>query len=91
MNEDTIYLLLAYIIYGITFFTLMFNCKNKRLMATNNLSLLATYSLILLYNLKYNSGEGKALVWYMGILFCVLLHSLIQLILLLMYRLKQKK
>lgn len=80
MNEDNLYLIGCYIIYGLTLFLLTLKSKNRRQTLFINLIVLAVYSGFFLYNLKYNNSFGSGLVWLAGLMTAIGIHWLTNLI-----------
>jgi hypothetical protein len=80
MSEDNLYLLLCYLILGTTLLFLVLSNKHKLKTAIINLIIVAVYSGIFFYNLKFNSSDGGALVWLMLLIFTIGLHWFVNLI-----------
>jgi amino acid transporter len=91
MSEDNLYLLLCYLILGITLLFLTLRNKYKLKTAVINLIITAIYSGIFFYNLNFNSSGGGALVWLMLLIFSIGLHWFVNFIGLLLTFKKNKQ
>lgn len=80
MSEDNLYLLIYYLIYGLTLLILTYRSKNKLRTAIINFIVLALYSGLFFYNLTFNSSGGSGLLWLVYLMFAIGLHWLINLI-----------
>lgn len=80
MSEDTIYLLIAYFIYGVTLAALIYRARARRRCALINLTILLTYSLPLLYGLNFQSTGGTGLVWLFNLMLALGVHWLVNVI-----------
>lgn len=79
MNEDNLYLLFCYIIYGLTLAILTFRSRSKARTIFINAIILCAYSALFIYNLNVNSEGGSGLVWLVGLMCSIGLHWLINL------------
>lgn len=80
MNEDNLYLLICYLVYGLTLLLLTLRSRNRTKTLAINLTILFIYSGLLLYNLKYNSSGGSGLVWIVYLIIAIGLHWITNLI-----------
>jgi ABC-type Co2+ transport system permease subunit len=80
MTEDNLYLLICYLVYGLTLLILTLKSKNRTKTLVINLTILFIYSGFLLYNLKYNSSGGSGLVWLIYLMIALGLHWITNLI-----------
>jgi hypothetical protein len=80
MTEDNLYLLICYLVYGLTLLILTFKSKNRTKTLAINLTILLIYSGLLLYNLKYNSSGGSGLAWLVYLMISIGLHWVANLI-----------
>ncbi len=65
--------------------------KNRIRVISINLTILTIYSSYFLYNLKYNSQGGSGLLWLVGLMTIIGIHSLTNLIGILIDRIKRSK
>ncbi len=84
MSEDTIYLLIAYFIVGVTLAALIYRARARRRCALINLTTLLTYSIPLLYGLNFQSTGGTGLVWIFYLMLALGVHWLVNVISLIM-------
>ncbi len=80
MNEDNLYLLFCYLIFGLTLTILTIRSKNRQKTLLVNLIIAGLYSGLFIYNLTYNSSGGSGLLWLMYLMFFIGMHWLINLI-----------
>jgi len=80
MSEDTLYLLLCYLIFGLTLTILTFRSKNRQKTLIVNLLIAGLYNGLFIYNLTVNSSGGRGLAWLVYLLFFIGMHWLINLI-----------
>lgn len=80
MSEDTAYLFIAYLIYGVTLAASVYRARPRRRSARLNLAVLLTYSVPLLYVLNFHSTGGTGLVWLFYLLLALGVHWLINVI-----------
>jgi len=80
MKEDNLYLLICYLVYGLTLLLLTFKSKNRTKTLVINLTILMIYSGLLLYNLKYNSSGGSGLVWLVYLMIALGIHWIVNFI-----------
>jgi hypothetical protein len=74
MQEDALYLLLAYLILSITIALWVVRTENRRKTLIVNLSISAVYSSIFLFNLFNNSAGGSGLLWLVFLLTFIIAH-----------------
>jgi len=80
MDEDNLYLLICYLIYGLTLTLLVFRSKLKSKTLLVNLMILCIYSGLFFYNFRFNSSGGSGLLWLVYLMLALGLHWLINLI-----------
>jgi peptidoglycan/LPS O-acetylase OafA/YrhL len=76
MSEDLTYLLLCYLMFGLTLTLLIYRSRNRRRTLLTHATVALIYSAFLLYNLKTNSSGGAGLVWLVFLLCALLAHSI---------------
>ena len=79
MNDDNLYLLFLYFIYGLTLVFLILKCKYKKQAFITNLLILIIYSGFFAYNLIYNNAGGTGLLWLIALMAAIIIHWLINL------------
>jgi len=80
MSEDTLYLLLCYLIFGLTLTILTFRSNNRQKTLIVNLLIAGLYNGLFVYNLTFNSSGGRGLAWLVYLLLFIGMHWLINLI-----------
>lgn len=80
MSEDNLYLLLCFLIFGLTLAILILRSKNKLRTLGINLIIAALYGSFFIYNIEFNGRGGTGLVWFAFLLFSIGLHWLINVI-----------
>lgn len=80
MNEDNIYLLFCYLIFGLTLLILTIRSKHRLKTAGINLFISALYSGYFIYNLTFNSFSGTSLAWLIFLMFAIGLHWIINIV-----------
>ena len=80
MSEDNQILLLCYFIYWITLAFIVLRSKQKIRAIIYNLVIQFIYSMILLYNLEYNSAGGSGVLWLVYLMLIVGVHWLVNLL-----------
>lgn len=80
MSEDALYLLICYLIYGVTLAVLVYRRKRRKLIVAINLGILLAYSVPLLYALNMQSQGGAALVWLIYLMLAIGVHWAINMI-----------
>ncbi len=80
MSEDLTYLLICYLIFGITLAIHIFRSKNRKRTVSIHFSVACMYSAFFIYNLNTNSAGGAGLVWLVFLMIALLVHSVINLI-----------
>lgn len=80
MSEDSYYLLTCYLIWLATFWLLILKNKYNIKSIIIHISVIGTYSSILLYNLKYNSSGGAGLLWLIYLMLFIGIHVLVNLV-----------
>ncbi len=82
MADDTQILLLCYIVYWITLAFIVLKSKHKIRTIVLNLAIQIIYSMILLYNLEYNSAGGAGLAWLVYLMLIIAVHWLLNMLVL---------
>jgi len=62
MKEDNLYLLIGYLLLGVTVLILTLKSKNKLRILRVNLIIVGLYSGLFLYKLNYSNSGGSGLV-----------------------------
>ncbi|MBS1582874.1 MAG: hypothetical protein JST66_11800 [Bacteroidetes bacterium] len=74
MTEDTIYLLLCYVLLGITMTASVLKRPDRSRTIGIHIGILLAYSLPLLYALHFRSTEGTALGWLIYLMVAIGIH-----------------
>ena len=90
MNEDELILSVAYILFWSITITMIYKSKNRILAGLTHIPIHILYCSYFIYGLKYDSDGGGSLLWILGLLYTIGIHSLINL-LLLFYKLTKSK
>jgi len=80
MKEDNLYLLIGYLLLGVTVLILTLKSKNKLRILRVNLIIVGLYSGLFLYKLTYSNSGGSGFVWYFYLLLSLGLHSVINIV-----------
>lgn len=80
MQEDALYLFLAYLTLAITIALWVVRTKNRKKTLFVNLAVSAIYSGIFLFNLFNNSVGGSGLLWFVYLLTFIIAHWLLALL-----------
>ena len=75
MKEDNLYLLIGYLLLGVTVLILTLKSKNKLRILRVNLIIVGLYSGLFLYKLNYSNSGGSGLVWYFYFILSIGIHS----------------
>lgn len=79
MNEDNLYLLFCFLVFGLTLGILTVRSKNRLKTITIHLLISGLYSGVFFYNLSYNSSGGSGLAWLLYLMFFLGVHTLVNL------------
>ena len=80
MKEDNLYLLIGYLLLGVTVLILTLKSKNKLRILRVNLIIVGLYSGLFLCKLTYSNSGGSGFVWYFYLLLLLGLHSVINIV-----------
>jgi len=80
MNEDNIYLLFCYLIFGLTLLIMTIRSKHRLKTVGINMFISWLYSGYFIYNLTFNSYSGKSLAWLIFLMFAIGLHWIINIV-----------
>jgi peptidoglycan/LPS O-acetylase OafA/YrhL len=80
MSEDLTYLLLCYLLFGLTLAIYIFRSKNRKRTTSIHFSVACIYSAFFIFNLNTNNEGGAGLVWLVFLMIALLTHSLINLV-----------